>query len=70
MLPRVNRSRPLAAPKQAPALPRGPPRARGAPSLKAQMGTGLEEGREGREERQVSRELFTQLPTSEGCLHP
>ena len=46
------------------------PRARGAPSLKAQMGTGLEEGREGREERQVSKELFTQLPTSERCLHP
>lgn len=65
-LPGVNRSRPLAAPKKAPTLPRGPPGPRG-PSSRAQTGDGLETSRGHREERQASRGTLARLP---GLLPP
>lgn len=71
-VPWVDRSRPLAAPKKAPTLPRGPPRPRG-PFLKAQMGDGLEEGRGDREEQRASREMsacLRGLPTTAYTPNP
>lgn len=64
-----SRSRPPAAPKQAPALPRGPP-ARGAPPGKHGRGPAWRKAGGGGEERQVSKALFTPLPSSSHRRRP